>query len=137
MPTHLTIHFQLPGTLDSESLQRGLHVMNYQGRLLPVYTISAPSQLFFAMPTDSAHLLSGVHISLPGEEDNNGAASYDMEIPVIMLESLRPGSPQSSESTGMELVDEDTGSRSLHSTGDLTLDGRPFDAEIIDLTGED
>jgi len=101
-----------------------------------VYTISTPSQLLFGMATDSVHLPSGVHISLPGE-DNDGAASYDMEIPAIVLESLRPELPQISESSSMELVGEDMRSGSLESTGDLTVGKRPFDAEIIDLTGDD
>jgi len=88
------------------------------------------------MPTDSVRLPSGAHISLPGE-DNDSAASFDMEIPAIVLESLRLDSPQSSESSGMELVGENMRSGSLESTGDLTVGRQPFDVEIIDLTGED
>ena len=107
--------------------------MNYHGGSLPAYTISAPSQL---ASTDSVHLPSGAHISLPGE-DNDGAASFDMEIPAIVLESLRLDLPQSSESSGMELVGDDMRSRSLGSTGDLTVGRQPFDVEIIDLTSED
>ena len=101
-----------------------------------MYTLSVPIQLLFAMPTDSVHLLPGAYISLPGE-DNDGAVLCDMEIPAIMLESLRPDSLQSSESADMELVDEDTGNGSLELMGDLAGDGWAFDDEITDLTGED
>ena len=103
-------------------LQHGLRVMDYHGGSLPTYTLSVPIQLLFAMPTDLVHLPPGAYISLPGE-DNNGAVLCDMEIPAIMLESLRPDSLQSSESADMELVDEDTGNRSLELMGDLAGDG--------------
>ena len=110
--------------------------MDYHGGSLPTYTLSVPIQLLFAMPVDSAHLLPGAHISPPGE-DNDSAASCDVEIPAMVLESLRPDSSQSSESTDMELVGEDMRNRSPELTGDLSMDGRVFDVEIIDLTSED
>ena len=93
------------------------------------------------MPTELAHSLFDMHISSPGE-DNSGRAFCDMEIPAILLESLRPDLVQSvtsssSESTSMELVDKDAGSESLESIIDLATDAQCFKAEIIDLTGED
>jgi len=95
-----------------------------------MYKISLPSQL-----------LSDTHVSLPGEDDD-GRAFRDMEIPAKLLESLRPDLAQdatssSSESTGMELVGEDTRSKSSDSVIDLAMDAQCSDVEIIDLTGED
>ena len=86
------------------------------------------------MPTDLAHSLSDPPISLVGE-NNDGAPSCDMEIPAIVLESLRPSFEQSSEETGSKLVGEDTRSGSLELMSDMSMDGQPF--ELIDLTGKD
>jgi len=118
-------------------LQHDLWVMNYYGRSLPVYNISVPTQLLFAMPTDSAHSLSDVHILPPNKDDINSAVSCDMAIQAVMLESSWPDLARNSESTDMELVGEDAGSGSLESTSGLTMDVQSFDVEIIDLTGED
>jgi len=102
-----------------------------------VYNISVPSQLLFAMPTDSAHSPSDAHILPPDKDDIDGAVSCDMAIPAVVLESSRPDLARNSESTDMELVGEDAGSGSLESTSSLTVDAQSFDVEIIDLTGED
>ena len=98
-----------------------------------MYKISAPSQLLFTMPTDLVHSPSNVHISSPGG-DNDSVTSWDMEIPAIILESLRPNLVQSSESTDMEVVGEDTGSGCLESTSGVTVHTQSLDVEIVDLT---
>jgi len=95
-----------------------------------MYKVALPSQL-----------LSDMHVSLPGE-DNDGRAFRDMEIPAKLLENLRPDlardtASSSSESTGMELVGEETRSESSDSVIDLAMDAQCSDVEIIDLTGED
>ena len=102
-----------------------------------MYNISVPSQLLFAMPTDSAHSPSDAHISPLDEDDIDGAVFSDMAIPAIVLESSWPDLAQSSESTDMELVGEDAGSGSVESTSGFAVDAQSFDVEIIDLMGED
>ena len=109
--------------------------MNYHGGSLPVYNISVPSQLLFALPTDSVHSVSDAHIPSLGK-DTDGAVSCDIEIPAVLLESLRPDLAQGSKSTGME-VEGESASESLESTSNPAVDAGCFDVEIIDVTGED
>jgi len=109
--------------------------MNYHGGSLPVYNISVPSQLLFAMPTDSAHSVSIAYIPSLGK-DTDGAVSCDIEIPAILLEILRPDLAQGSKSTGME-VEGGSASESLESTSIPAVDVGCFDVEIVDLMGED
>jgi len=109
--------------------------MNYHGGSLLVYNISVLSQLLFALPTDSAHSVSDRHIPSLGK-DTDGAVSCDIEIPAILLESLRPDLAQGSKSTGME-VEGESASKSLESTSNPVVDVGCFYVEIVDMTGED
>jgi len=64
--------FQLPGEVDSLSLQQGVHVVSYHNRLLPVHKISMPSHL----PSDATPSSSAMHMPFPSNDSNS-----DMEIP--------------------------------------------------------
>ena len=107
--------------------------MSYHGGSLPVYKISVPSHLLPALPSDAAPSSSDVHMSLPSDH-----SSYDMEVPAVVLDSLWPDLVQSlSWSAGMESVGEDVRSTPEEGVIDLTVEVPCFDAEVIDLTGED
>jgi len=120
--------FQLPGEVDSLALQQGVRVVSYHDRSLPVYKISVPSHLLFALPSDTTPSSSDMHMPLPSND-----SSYVMEIPASVLDSLWPDLVQRfSQSTGMELVGEGMGNTSKVVI-DLTMDEPCFDAEVIDL----
>lgn len=121
--------FQLPGEVDGLALQRGIHVVSYHDRSLPVYKISVPSHLVLALPSDATSSSSDMHMSSPSDH-----GSCEMEIPAVVLDGLWPNLAQTfSQSTGLESVGEDARSMSAETTIDLTMDAPCFDAEVIDL----
>ncbi|KAI5984974.1 hypothetical protein EDC04DRAFT_2914015 [Pisolithus marmoratus] len=89
---------QLLGNVDSEVLQHGLRVVGHCDKLPPTYKITVLSQPLAPLP-------------------DHGDASYEMEVPAVVLECLRPG-----------LVDEGAGGQSSESVANL-------EAGVIDLTG--
>jgi len=115
--------------------------VQYFDELVPTYKISVPSQSLAIMDPSPV-----VHMSVPGEDGGNSDESYEMEIPAVVLECLRPDLAQGSVCPSM---DEDVGSPPFESATvnllvlvpeariiDLTDDEDTLEAEVIDLTSD-
>ena len=145
----ITIHdIQLPGNVDGEVLCCGLRVVCYFDELVPMYKISVPGQSLAIVDPSPV-----VHMSAPGEDGGNGDEFYEMVIPAVVLERLRPDLSQGSvrPSCQPSLMDEDVGSPPFDSVAvnlvalipearviDLTddEDAQCFETEVIDLTSD-
>lgn len=123
---------QLPGNADSEVLRCGLRVVSYSG---DSYKISVPSQPLAVPPGVNAS--PAMDMSPPGE-DGNSDASYEMEVPAVVLKYLRPdlarGSAYlSSPLSCVESEDEDVGGQPLDPA--VNFVALSPEAGVIDLTG--
>lgn len=126
---------QFPGNVDGEGLRRGLRVISHFDKPLPTYRLSVPSWPL-AMPVD-VDRSPVVHMS-PLSEDANSDAFYEIEVPAVVLEYSRPDLVHdpihpSSQSSRVQLVDEDAGRRPFESI--VNLVALSPDAGVIDLTG--
>ncbi|KAI6007531.1 hypothetical protein F5J12DRAFT_892410 [Pisolithus orientalis] len=119
----------LPGNIDGEELQHGLQVISYFNKPLPTYRLSVLSWPL-AMPVDMDQSPLG--------EDANDDAFYEIEVPTVMLEHLRPDLVQdpihpSSQLSHVQLVDEDAGHQPFESI--VNLVALSPEAGVINLTG--
>ena len=118
----------MPGNVDGEALRCDLRVVQYFNELVPAYKISVPSQSLAIVDPSPV-----VHMSAPGEDGGNSDESYEMEIPAVVLERLRPDLAQDSVCPSM---DEDVGSPPFESATVNLLALVP-EARIIDLTDDE
>ncbi|KAI6001617.1 hypothetical protein F5J12DRAFT_784134 [Pisolithus orientalis] len=125
---------QFLGNVNGEGLQCGLQVISHFDKPLPTYRLSVLSWPL-AMPVDM-DWSPVMHMS-PLSEDANGEAFYEIEVPVVMLEYSRPDLVHdlvhaSSQSSHVQLVDEDAGHQPFESI--VNLVALSPDAGVIDLT---
>jgi len=103
--------------------------VQYFDELVPAYKISVLSQSLAIVDPSPV-----VHMSVPGKDGGNSDEPYEMEIPAVMLERLRPDLAQGSVCPSM---DEDVGSPPFESAMVNLLLALVLEARIIDLTDDE